>query len=55
MITKAIIQSYDAGTHTVVVRTLGSGTHSKDIPVATTIPASHFQSRGIPTVVLQCG
>ena len=38
MITKAIIISYDAGTHTVVVRTLGSGTYWKDIPVAITIP-----------------
>ena len=38
MITKAIIISYNAGTHTVVVRTLGSGTYWKDIPVATTIP-----------------
>ena len=40
MITKSIIISYDAGTHTVVVRTLGSGTYWKDIPVALTIPGS---------------
>ena len=38
MITKATIQSYDAGTHTVVARPLGSGTFWKDIPVAITIP-----------------
>ena len=39
MITKSIIISYAAGTHTVVVRTMDSGTYWKDIPVALTIPA----------------
>ena len=39
MITKSIIISYDAGTHTVVVRTMDSGTYWRDIPVALTIPA----------------
>jgi hypothetical protein len=38
MITKSIIRSYDAGTHTVVVRPLGSGTYWQGIPVAITIP-----------------
>lgn len=41
MITKAIIVSYDSGTHTVVVQPVGSlGTFWKDIPVAITIPGS---------------
>ena len=39
MISKGIIVSYDAGTHTVVALPLGSGTYWKDIPVAITIPA----------------
>ena len=40
MISKAQIISYDAGTHTVVARPIGSGTYWKDIPVAITIPGS---------------
>jgi len=41
MIIKAIIRSYDAGTHTVVVQPVGSlGTLWKDIQVAVTIPGS---------------
>jgi len=41
MISKAIIVSYDSGTHTVSVQPVGSlGTFWKDIPVAITIPGS---------------
>ena len=40
MITKAIIKSYDAGTHTVSVQPVGNlGTYWKDIKVAVTSPA----------------
>jgi len=40
MITKAIIQSYDAGTHTMSVQPVGNlGTYWKDIKIAVTIPA----------------
>ena len=42
MITKGIIRSYDAGTHTVSVQPVGNlGTYWKDIPVAVTIPAGN--------------
>ena len=41
MITKAVIVSYDSGTHTVVVQPVGSlGTFWKDIPMAITFPGS---------------
>ena len=40
MITKAIIRSYDSGTHTVAVQPVGSlGTFWKNIKVAANIPA----------------